>query len=611
MCGIVARVGGGGDLAPLLERALAALAHRGPDHQGVWLDPQAGVALGHRRLSIVDLSAAGNQPMVNEDGRLHLVGNGEIYNAPALREELRGLGHVFSSGSDNEVILHAYEAWGRDALTRLEGMFAFALWDGERRILLATRDRMGMKPLFFAPTPDGGLALASEAESLRRLLPTPPSPEPVALAQVMTMGYIPAPGSIWRGVAKLLPGQWLQWRAGEGVATGTWWEPPREVDPGVFLSVEAWGELFEGVVGEHLLADVPLGLFLSAGLDSTAVALALNRLGRRVESLTIAFPGSARDESVVALASAAHLGHRGRAIPLEGDAVDDLLAAVTAAADEPYGYTALATMYAVSREAARGFKVVLAGDGGDELFGGYDWYRELDRPLGGRSCGWRRRLRPLLRWGAPAALVRLAVNGFAQTSVLHRHAWRIFPRFLPEEAEHLLAPMGLRGFDDETLLAPLSRHFEPRLPLLRALQRVDLMTYCGDLALAKVDRASMAHALEVRVPFLDRRLVEQALSLPLTGGGEDGSKPMLRAYLRGRVPEAVLARPKQGFSLRVGSGLDEVAALGRIARGGWVCGGYWARDWRRLVAPGMPFRSARIAVLLMMTLWWDAHRLPG
>jgi asparagine synthase (glutamine-hydrolysing) len=583
--------------------SLATLAHRGPDSSGNWQSPNGCVSLGHCRLSIVDLSAAGNQPMCNEDKTIWLVCNGEIYNYRSLYDELCALGHQFHSSSDNEAIVHAYETWGDELVDHLEGMFAFALWDEGRRRLVAARDRVGIKPLYYAEIGQG-LMLASEAGALLRLFERKPEPEPMALAYVMTLGYVPAPWSIWCGIYKMEPGHLLMWEPGKGVRQRRYWEAPRSIDEETKNYREEYQALFESVLTEHLLSDVPVGLFLSGGLDSSSVAAGLSDLREMVQAITVSFPGSKGDEAPVARAVADHLSFPHCTIPLGEEDVVELIEQVVSAFDEPQGYSALVSMYLISREASRKFKVVLAGDGGDEIFCGYTWYQNLGDPIRRRSRWIRAAMRPVIRRNATPELLRQAAHHFAQISPLHRHAWRLYPRFLPEEAERLLSPIGLR-FGEAEMLAPLRKHFEPRLPLQRALQRVDLMTFCTDSILAKVDRASMAHSLEVRVPFLDRRIVEWVLSKSFEVQDQATSKPILREYLRLRVPKAVLDHPKQGFSLRVLESFDWGAAINRIRHGAWVREGYWSSDWEHLLQPGVPYREGRIWNLLMLTRWAD------
>lgn len=604
MCGIAAYFGE--DVRGLTGRyaALAALARRGPDNEGEWMSPDGIAWLGHRRLSIVDLSPAGNQPMLSTDGTLALVCNGEIYNYPDLRRQLEARGHRFQSHCDSESILYAYREWGEECLERLEGMFAFVLWDLRNRRALAARDRIGIKPLYFAETA-GGLALASDARAARSLLPEPPGVDPLAVAYVLTLGYVPSPHAIWRGIRKLEAGHFLSWRPGMPLRVTRYWSPPTTLHAGPASAGRAWPELFESVLREHLLSDVPMGLFLSGGIDSNCVAAGLHDLGERVACVTVGFPDNAAgDESPAAATTAAHLGMPHRSVPLRLNSMDQLLRDTVSSLDEPQGYSAPLTMFAVSREAAGTNKVILAGDGGDECFAGYSWYAGLDRPLANERRWWWPSRRPIVRPGASADDRKAAMSRFAEASVLHRHAARLFPRFLPEEASALLAPTGMR-FDDETMLEPLRRHFIATLPLKRALQRIDLMTFCSDSILAKVDRTSMAHGLEVRVPFLDRRIVEWSLPRPPDAREETESKPILRDYLASRVPAAILQRPKQGFSIRI-DGLDWDAEAAAIGESGWIKDGLWSGEWRSAIAPGTPYREGRIWTLAMLSAWYDS-----
>jgi asparagine synthase (glutamine-hydrolysing) len=564
--------------------------------------PSGEAWLGHRRLAIVDLTAAGNQPMRNEDGTIRLVCNGEIYNYSSLRGRLEGLGHRFLSNSDSEAILHAYEEWDGACVEHLEGMFSFAVWDQDRRRLLAARDRVGIKPLYYCERA-GGLALASEACALEGILDKCLQPEPSAVAYTMTLGYVPSPWSIWRGVFKLEPGHLLTWDKSRGTRLSRYWEPPGDLNG---RAAQGWDDLFEGVLQEHMMSDVPIGLFLSGGLDSTSVALGLHRLGRRVEAITIGFSGSAASEEAVAGAVAERLGFAHEVIPIEIRDVDALIRETNAAYDEPQGYSALLTMYKVCAAAAGLCKVVLAGDGGDEVFGGYTWYANLRRGPLARVRHTTQAIRSFLSDGSRRR-ENARWDAFAARSVLHQHVRRLFPRFFADEVERLMAPAGLRFSEDE-LLAPLEKHFVPSLPLKRALQRVDLMTFCSDSILAKVDRASMAHSLEVRVPFLDRRIVEFGLALPVERGprGWQG-KRVLRQYLEGNVPPQVLCHPKQGFSMRVLDGFDFDTAVEEIRQGPWVRNGLWRDDLESLLAPGGAYREGRIWTLLMMTRWAEAR----
>ena len=313
--------------------------------------------------------------MVSPCGHVAMVANNEIYNAPDLRRELEGLGFAFSSNCDSEVILHGYRAWGPKVVEKLEGMFAFALWDDLAQRLLAARDRVGIKPLYVAET-GAGLCLASEPEALRGLLPTPPTLAPDALAYIMTLGYVPAPLSVWQGIEKLEPATLLTWRPGGPAQRRRYWQAPSDLDGR--RTTTDFTALFEATVERHLLSDVPLSLLLSGGIDSTAVALGLTRLGHAgIEAYTVDFSG-ADEEAQIASETAAHLSLNHRPIHLPGLDIDGLAHQVARDFDEPQGYSALLTMHRVSAAVAAKHRVVLAGDGGDEVFGGYRWYDEAE-----------------------------------------------------------------------------------------------------------------------------------------------------------------------------------------------------------------------------------------
>lgn len=595
MCGLMGQFGA--RLAASTE-ALKLLAHRGPDNHGEWLSPDRQAWLGHRRLSIVDLSDAGNQPMIDEDGQIAIVVNGEIYNHPDLRRQLEARGYRYRSNCDSESLLYAYREWGDDCLDHLEGMFAFILWDIRNQRVLAARDRLGIKPLYWSLN-DDRLSFSSEAKALLRLAGLHPRLDMLSLAYVMALGYVPSPLAIWQGMQKLPAGHRLTWRVGEAPALTCYWQPP----DGIADRSEDFETLFPTVLDEHLLSDVPIGLFLSAGYDSTSIAAGLHDLGRKADAITISFPqAGSDDEAPTAARTAAHLGLSHRALQLAQPDPSALMRRTAAAMDEPQGYSAPLTMFAVSEEAARSHKVLLAGDGGDECFAGYSWYAGLDTPPSSYRRWWRPFTgRPLVRPGAGAGERTAARHWFAGRSVLHRHAARLFPRFLPEEIQALLAPTGLR-FDDEAMLAPLQRHFRSNMPLRRALQRVDVMTFCTDSILAKVDRTSMAHALEVRVPFLDRRMVDWGLSRPVDRREENELKVPLRDYLTPRAPAEILSRSKQGFSLR-GITLD-TARMQNDIMASPLAQLFDKTELKQLLAPDIPYRDGRLWVLASLDAWY-------
>jgi len=593
MCGIVGQVGKLSDRV-WQEKALATFIHRGPDAHDNWWSDDGLAWIAQRRLAIVDLSPAGHQPMHNEDNTVWLICNGEIYNYPTLRHRLEGLGHTFYSDSDSESIVHAYEEWGDNCVDYLEGMFAFAIWDTKRKKLLLARDRVGIKPLAYRVTSDG-LSFASDTRALLDLCESRPAVNPKAVAYVMTMGYVPSPLSMWDGIHKLDPAHILTWTPENGVKTHCYWQPPREINPQASLELEAWRELFHTVLEEHLLSDVPLGMFLSGGLDSSSVALGLQNLDQSIEAITVGYPDSPKDESPYAQALAQHLGLSHTVSPLVVRDVPTLVAQVAQAYDEPQSYSALLSMYQVCEVGASKYKVILAGDGGDEVFGGYNWYKRLGKPIPVKA-----RIKKLLR-GDFGNSSKDVWETFAKQSPLHRHVSRLHPRYFPHEAEQLMQSTGLT-FTVDDMLAPLRRYYVDSLPLKRALQRVDLMTFCTDSILAKVDRASMAHSLEVRVPFLDRRVIEWGLTQPVIERESSEQKPILRDYLQGNVPEKIMTHPKQGFSLSVLHDFDWEHAKQVVRESEWVKQGYWS-DVDSFFDPTMPYDTARIWNLYVMSQW--------
>lgn len=604
MCGIVGQVGKLSDRVRQ-SKSLDTLIHRGPDAHDNWWSSTGDAWLGQRRLAIVDLSSAGHQPMHNEDNTIWLICNGEIYNYPDLRQRLEALGHTFYSDSDSESIVHAYEEWGEDCVNYLEGMFAFAIWDTTQSKLFLARDRVGIKPLVYCATQEG-LIFASDTRALLDLCETRPEVNPQAVAYVLTLGYVPAPLSMWQDICKLEAGHTLTWTEETGIRTRCYWQPPRDIEMDSVQTLKEWQSLFHQVLEEHLLSDVPLGMFLSGGLDSSSVALGLKNLKQSIKAITVSYPSSAKDESPFADSVSKHLGMEHTITPLTVHDLNDLVGQVVRAYDEPQSYSALMSMYQVCEVGANQYKVILAGDGGDEVFGGYSWYHNLE-PV--KSIPVKYRIKQWLK-GHSRPEISDPWEIFARRSPLHRHASRVHPRFFPHEAEELLQSMGLT-FTEDDMLAPLRKHYVESLPLKRALQRVDLMTFCTDSILAKVDRASMAHSLEVRVPFLDRRIIEWGLTKPLTDRESSEQKLILREYLEDNVPPEILSHPKQGFSLRILDDFDWDAAKQVIESCEWVKQGFWS-DVASLFDADMPYHTARLWNLYMLAEWsnhWLRERL--
>jgi asparagine synthase (glutamine-hydrolysing) len=552
----------------LLEAMAGAIAHRGPDGEGFLAGP--GVGLASRRLAVID-PEGGAQPLTNEDGRVACVYNGEIYNFAELRSGLEERGHRFRSRTDGEILCHLYEEEGEGMLPLLRGMFAFALWDARRGRLLLARDRFGIKPLYWARVP-GGLAFASELKALLRLPGVSRDLDPVALSDYLTYLYVPAPRTILAGASKLPPGTRLTFQGGrEEVAP--WWEPP---PPGRGESLppeEAARELLARLretVRAHLVADVPVGAFLSGGLDSsTVVALMAEASPSPVRTFTVGFEGAgAYDERPAARAVARRFGCLHHETVLTPGRAMELLPGLVRTFGEPFADSSAIPTYIVSELAARELPVVLSGDGGDELLCGYDWYRyhQLLRPVS-LVPG---RVRQALGRAAAAGLPELGrvVGGPARARRLAADAGLDprgrYLRRITCFGEPVLARLLAARAEGSGVAARWYASLpEPAGPIER-MAYADLRLGLPEDMLTKVDRASMAHGLEVRVPFLDPELAAFVWALPtrlkLRGVG---TKWLLRRALEGILPPSTLTRRKQGFGVPIGRWLREDSASWR------------------------------------------------
>ena len=547
-------------LAPMLER----VAHRGPDDQGCWVGD--GVVLGHRRLAVIDV-ASGHQPLRGARPGTVLVINGEIYNYRELRRELERAGHRFVTASDSEVAAHAYDRWGEAFLERLDGMFALALWDDSERRLILARDRMGEKPLFYCER-DGMLLFASELSALLAHPAVPFVVDPVALSQYLALEYVPAPGSLIAGVHKLEPGCALRYDA-RGLTGWRYWtlDPGTRTDAPYRTLVAELRQRLEASVRARLVSDVPLGIFLSGGLDSSAIA-ALAARAAAVDTFSIGFEEASFDESAHARAVARHIGARHHEHVVRGADMPALVPELASWLDEPIGDASILPTFVLSRFARQHVTVALGGDGGDELFAGYPMYQAHQ----------------LTRWTGqlPRALAGLLRTAVSRLPVAHRNFTFQYraASFLrgasdPPPLNHLLWMSSFSPAEQRRLLAPALLHaardaaaaFEPALhhwelsagaPLLARATHLDALTYLPDDILVKVDRASMAVALEVRAPFLARDIVELAFSLPdeFRMRGFTG-KRILRDAVRDLVPAGVLQRRKKGFGMPVAAWLND------------------------------------------------------
>jgi asparagine synthase (glutamine-hydrolysing) len=556
MCGIAGIVGGQPDRS-VVDRMTRTLVHRGPDDFGIHVE--TGACLGHTRLSILDLSSAGHQPMVLD--RLAIVFNGEIYNFPELRRKLPG---AFVSDSDTEVLLHLYRAHGARMVEHIRGMFAFAIWDAGEQRMFAARDRLGVKPFFYRELP-GGLAFGSEIKALLEI--ERPAMDPTALRDFFSYKYVPQPKTIYEGIRRLPPAHTLSWTGGQATVR-RYWEPVAEtVIHDMDVAAERLGALLSEVVPEHTLSDVPVGLFLSGGVDSATLAAHLDR----PRTFTLAVDSTRFDESEAARLTASHFRTEHSEEPAGAVDLEMALRTIPALYDEPFGDSAAWSAWLVSRMAARHVKVALTGEGGDELFLGYRYYDKF--PLY-RSTAVRRILAGLVPPFSKAgrSLGRRAATG------LERYA-EFLPAFTPRQKLALLSPDLMRpDYDD---LWHIRRFWREDLDPLKRVQWADLHAHLPGGLLTKVDRASMAHSLEARPPLLDHRIVEFALSLdsrllrdPNAGEG----KLVVRRLMEPRAPAGLFDRPKKGFGLPIRDWVARdpgrlTGAFSRLARAGVLRGG--------------------------------------
>jgi len=522
-----------------------AIRHRGPDDSGYHVAP--GVAIGMRRLSIIDV-AGGHQPMTNEDGTVHVVFNGEIYNYQSLRARLLTGRHRLTTSSDTETLVHLYEDHGAGLARELRGMFGFAIWDDRRRRLLVARDRLGIKPLYYWPTRDG-VAFASELRALVTLPEFPRTIDPDAVVDYMAVGYVPEPRTILAGVHKLPPGHLLEWTRDGGVRTERYWSPAVAENTRITEqeAVEETRRLLDESVRIHLLSEVPLGAFLSGGIDSSGVVATMARISDRpVRTFSIGFAEREFDESEHAAEVASALGTEHTQLVVRPDA-ELLFEQVARALDEPFGDPSALPTFLVSYLARRDVTVALSGDGGDELFGGYTRYFELN---GARS------LPPIARSVLRNVALRLPHATYGRNRLLSlgrtmrgRYAGTVALPLREAEGGLLREEVARRAvpFDktlDRWFTDGSSRDFITQLMI------VDVQSYLPGDILTKVDRMSMAHSLEARVPLLDHEIAEFALSLPPSLKFRDGvGKWVLRRALGDRVPDEVFRRPKQGFDV--------------------------------------------------------------
>ncbi len=629
MCGIAGLIDLGGldphALAARENAALARLRQRGPDGEAIWRDECC--ALVHTRLAIIDLSPLGAQPMTGGD--LTITFNGEIFNFLELRKELRVLGHEFRSSSDTEVLLAGYRQWGPELLPRLVGMFAFAIWDRRARVLFAARDRFGEKPFLYARS-GAGLAFGSDLIACEAMLGETRPIDPSALRLLFTLRFVPEPWSIAQGVRKLPAGHCLRFGS-DGLSVAPWYRLVRKVSEiGRAEAAASVREQIDRAVQARLVADVPVGVFLSSGVDSAVVASSVARAGARLKTFTVGFDGASDyyEERPMAAAVARHLGAEHTEISVSGHRAADVLDRVFLALDEPFADSSAVPSYLVSEATGRSVKVVLTGDGADEVFGGYRRYwselhaerwnrlpRSVRRAIAAtlscmpegkdsRALEWLRRARRFVSTADPDPVRRQA-------------GWMRLAS--DEELDSLLGPSEADDASVESLVAEM-RGSGGGDDALNAALACDVALGLPSDMLVKVDRTSMAHALETRAPFLDQRVVECAFSLPGSyklglQRGRPVGKQILREAFRDRLPAAVFERPKRGFEMPVAALLSQGAAErlaaatdnSALERQGLLDAAQVAR-WREEFVSGRRDTSWQLWTVLAFQEWARLHR---
>jgi asparagine synthase (glutamine-hydrolysing) len=566
MCGILGQVNYQDTVdQPVFTAMLKTLVHRGPDGDGLYYSSDGCVALGHQRLSIIDLSEKGKQPMCNEDNTVWITFNGEIYNFKELREILKGKGHRFRSQADTEVIIHGYEQWGVDCVDHLRGMFAFGIWDSnEKRVFLA-RDPFGIKPLYYYQDQEHFM-FASELKAIISSSDVPREIDVGALCDFFYYRYIPSPKSIWENIYKLPPASTLVHQDGRTVIRQYWAPPLLREGPAdekqVLLELDV---LLNESVEKHLISDVPLGLLLSGGMDSSTLAFYMHKLGGSTTAFGIGF--DVADEWYNEMPDARIVADR-YAMELHEEIVKPdvwkLLPELMYFYDEPFSDGSMFPSYIVSQLARKYMKVALGGEGGDELFAGYNRYFD-PHPVGGTQSRFSQ-LRTSLGLAAAhkdTVEYQRGMHPFLEQTDLKR-------LLHPDLRDHI--PASGEWF--------LDQYCRKDVPDPKRWQLLDLMTILPEQYLTKIDRASMAHSLEIRVPFLDRRVVEYVLSLPTEVYLRKREKKyLLKKLMGGELPERILNKRKRGFSIPLDHFWNEDTMLDCILSGPGIESGLFRRDY--------------------------------
>jgi asparagine synthase (glutamine-hydrolysing) len=622
MCGIVGIFDRRGAIEQeTLKNMVSILRHRGPDFQKIWVNGKKTVGLGQSRLAILDTSESGNAPMLSPDGRVAITYNGEVYNFRRIREELEAKGHRFRSQSDTEVILKAYLQWGIECVKRFVGMFAIAIWDEDRQTLYLLRDRLGIKPLYYLALP-GYIAFASEIKALLKLPQFSKDISPPALLAYLRFQYVPAPYSIFKAVKKLLPGHILSFD-GRELAVKRYWQIPlrRGIDERKTNDEveEGFLELLRGAVRSELISDVPLGGFLSGGIDSSLVTALMQEQGNTVaKTFTVGFDRPEYDEAPYAKKVAQYLGTEHTEMRISASDLLPIISRLPDCYDEPFGDPSALPTFMLSQMTRKYVTVALSGDGGDELFCGYDRYfwlklmhglsnlpeamlYSLSYPVGFLFRDWGDSLKRLAREKDIAETYLRAVSIFDAhhlQDIVQKDWLAAVEKARDEYRRQFLQMLKHRNYIESAML-------------------VDLNTYLVDDLLVKVDRASMANSLEVRVPLLDHRVVERACELGLEWKARGWKGKLLLRRLLGRyLPRKLFERPKKGFAVpladwlrqELGDTLQQYLGEGRLT-GDEILS---PAGVRRLIDEHKSFvrdHHHRLWILLVLQMWREKYGL--
>lgn len=531
MCGITGQVKFTGTASE--ENCLAmtnAIKHRGPDDFGIYLNKTKTVALGHRRLSFIDLTEAGKQPMTNEDSTLWITYNGEIYNYIELREQLEQFGHKFHSHSDTEVIIHGYEEWGNEVVNHLKGMFAFGIWDEKRKCLFLARDRFGIKPLYYYYQNEN-FVFASEIKAIKANAEVNTTLDFASFTDYFVYRYVPSPKCIWKEVSKLLSAHYLILDANGNITVKEYWNIP--VSEKVISdkeAIEKFDELLFNSVKTHARSDVPVGSFLSGGYDSSSLIYYMSRFGYVPSTFSIGFEGWDTSEHLYAKMVAQQYGTDHHSLILESQSLD-IIDHLVWVYDEPNGDISIIPTYLVSKEASKKVKAVMSGEGADEILVGYQWQKDY----ASMKKSFKESLCNLFGFSSPHYLLLYYANAMAMGRFDHAE----LKKLMHPDKHHCISQ------NPEWYYQSL---YDSSLSDLKAIQKLDIKHFMGELVLAKVDRASMANSLEVRVPFLDHEICEFVFRLNAqVYYRKNETKHLLYRNIKNHFPDEILHRKKQGF----------------------------------------------------------------